>query len=121
MVYPDDLEVEIKLTKELKHLTNLEYLHIWLSKAHLTEWADSNTSYDSHRRALTEGYLSFRVLEILELALEDVEIYLQLSYLIKPDTLDLRDLMAAFLLDLRQEVIQGLYEASLNNELIIIH
>ena len=60
-------ELEIELTTELEHIASVRYVYVDLSLAHLREWAGATQYYEEHIRALTEGYVSFRVLEILDL------------------------------------------------------
>jgi len=114
-------ELEIELTRELEHIVGVSYVYVDITRAHLREWAEANPCYDERIRALTEGYVSFRVMEILGLDLEDIEIYLQLTHLIKPDNLYLKDMLTRFLLALRKKVVEALYKASIDNDLITIH
>ena len=114
-------ELEIELTRELRHISGVSYVYVDITRAHLREWAEANKCYGERVRALTEGYVSFRVLEILDLDLEDIEIYLQLTHLIKPDNLYLRDMLTNFLLALKKKVVEALLRTSIDNDLITIH
>lgn len=114
-------ELEIHLTPELEHIVGVRYVYVDLTMTHLREWAESNKCYEEHLRALTEGYAAFRVLEILDLTLEDIEIYLQITHIVQQDRLCLKDLLADFLLALRKKVVDALFQASIDNDLITMH
>tara|TARA_Y100000592_G_scaffold32030_2_gene50942 strand:- start:391 stop:753 length:363 start_codon:yes stop_codon:yes gene_type:complete len=118
---PSFLEIEIELPEKLRHLGGIDYVYITISRSHLREWAEANLDWQECTRALTEGYVSFRVLEALELCIEDIEIYLQLSRMVKPDSLDLRDMLSTFLLDLRAAVVDSLRRVSIEQDLITLH
>ena len=114
-------ELEIELMPELEHIVGVRYVYVDLTVAHLREWATSNKCYEESIRALTEGYAAFRVLETLDLTLEDIEICLQLTNVAQLTKLWLKDLLADFLLALRKKVAEALYRASIDNNLITIH
>ena len=114
-------ELEIELTPDLEQIVGVRYVYVDIAYARLEEWEEANSYCWDRIKAITEGYISFRVLEILELTLEDIEIYLHLTNLLEPDTLCLKDMLTDFLLAMRKKVVEALLKASIVNDLITIH
>lgn len=114
-------ELEIELTPELSHIVGVSYAYVDITWAHLREWSEAFNCHEERLQALTEGYVAFRVLELLDLTIEDIEIYIQVTYILKRDRLCLKDLLTNFLLALRKKVVEALLQASIDNEFTTIH